>query len=93
VLQVLVKSFPEQVKSKAQCWNRDDGFDAEFERQRSEIVEAAFGMVVQNIEKAVSTLMGSLYTADVRRRNQLCCIIVLVSGGQSGDGSPGTHTR
>ena len=39
---------------------QDEGFAAEFDRQRNEIVEAAFGMIAQNIEKAVTTLVGLL---------------------------------
>jgi hypothetical protein len=45
---------------------QDEGFAAEFERQRSEIVEAAFGMIAQNIEKAVSVLVGLLNSKDER---------------------------
>ena len=45
---------------------QDEGFAAEFERQRNEIVEAAFGMIAQNIEKAVSTLVGLLDSKDER---------------------------
>jgi len=45
---------------------KDEAFAAEFERQRSEIVEAAFGMIAQNIEKAVSTLVGLLDSKDER---------------------------
>ena len=31
-------------------WMQDDGFAAEFDRQRSKIAETAFGMIAQNIE-------------------------------------------
>jgi hypothetical protein len=47
-------------------WMQDEGFAAEFDRQRNEIVEAAFGMIAQNIEKAVSVLVGLLDTGDAR---------------------------
>lgn len=47
-------------------WLKKPEFKAELDRQRSEIVEAAFGMIAQNIEKAVSTLMGLLDTGDDR---------------------------
>ena len=45
---------------------QDEGFAGEFERQRNKIAEAAFGMIGQNIEKAVSTLVGLLDTGDDR---------------------------
>ena len=45
---------------------QDETFAAEFEKQRSEIVVAAFGMIAQNIDKAVSTLVGLLDTGDDR---------------------------
>jgi len=41
-------------------WMQDEGFMAEFERQRSKIAEAAFGMISQRIEKAVTTLIAML---------------------------------
>jgi len=47
-------------------WMQDEGFAAEFDRQRSEIVEAAFGMIAMNIEKAITTLVGLLDTGDDR---------------------------
>ena len=47
-------------------WLKNPEFKVELERQRSEIVEAAFGMIAQNIEKAVSTLVGLLDTGDDR---------------------------
>lgn len=53
-------------KSTFYAWLQDEGFAAEFDRQRNEIVEAAFGMIAQNIEKAVSTLVGLLDTGDDR---------------------------
>jgi hypothetical protein len=45
---------------------QDEGFAAEFDRPRNVIVEAAFCMISQNIEKAVSTLVGLLDTGDDR---------------------------
>jgi hypothetical protein len=47
-------------------WLKNPDFKAELDRQRSEIVEAAFDMIAQNIEKAVSTLVGLLDTGDDR---------------------------
>ena len=47
-------------------WLKQPEFKAEFDRQRSEIVDAAFSMIAQNIEKAVSTLVGLLDTGDDR---------------------------
>ena len=47
-------------------WLKNPEFKTELDRQRSEIVEAAFGMIAQNIEKAVSTLVGLLDTGDDR---------------------------
>ena len=47
-------------------WLKNPEFRTELDRQRSEIVEAAFGMIAQNIEKAVSTLVGLLDTGDER---------------------------
>jgi len=47
-------------------WMQDEAFAAEFERQRNEIVEAAFGMIAQNVEKAVSSLVGLLNSKDER---------------------------
>lgn len=47
-------------------WLKNPEFKVELDRQRSEIVEAAFGMIAQNIEKAVSTLVGLLDTGDDR---------------------------
>ena len=47
-------------------WMQDEAFASEFDHQRNEIVEAAFGMISQNIEKAVSTLVGLLDTGDDR---------------------------
>ena len=47
-------------------WLKDEGFAAEFDRQRSKIAEAAFGMIAQNIEKAVSVLVRLLDTGDDR---------------------------
>ena len=53
-------------KTTFYAWLQDEGFAAEFDRQRNEIVEAAFGMIAQNIEKAVTTLVGLLDTGDDR---------------------------
>ena len=47
-------------------WLKNPKFKAELDRQRNEIVEAAFGMIAQNIEKAVSTLVGLLDIKDER---------------------------
>ena len=47
-------------------WLKNPKFKAELDRQRNEIVETAFGMIAQNIEKAVSTLVGLLDTGDDR---------------------------
>ncbi len=47
-------------------WMQDDDFVAEFNRQRGEIVEAAFGLLSQNMQKAVSTLVGLLDIGDCR---------------------------
>ena len=47
-------------------WMQDEAFAAEFDRQRNEIVDAAFGLIAANIEKAVSTLVGLLDTGDER---------------------------
>ncbi|MBN2317285.1 MAG: hypothetical protein JXM79_25395 [Sedimentisphaerales bacterium] len=53
-------------KTTFYTWMQDEAFFAEFDRQRSEIVETAFGMISQNIEKAVSTLAGLLDSKDER---------------------------
>ena len=53
-------------KTTFYAWMQDEDFAAEFNRQRSEIVEAAFSMIAQNIEKAVTTLVGLLDTGDDR---------------------------
>jgi hypothetical protein len=53
-------------KTTFYAWLQDEAFAAEFDRQRSEIVEAAFGLIAQNIEKAVSTLVGLLDSKDER---------------------------
>lgn len=47
-------------------WMQDENFAAEFERQRNEIVEAAFNMIGQNIDKAIRTLVGLLDSKDER---------------------------
>ena len=55
-------------KATFYSWMQDAGFATEFERQRNEIVEAAFGLIAANIEKAVSTLVGLLDTGDERTK-------------------------
>jgi hypothetical protein len=47
-------------------WMRNETFRAEFERQRQRLVEAAFGTIAQNIEKAASVLVGLLDCQDGR---------------------------
>ena len=47
-------------------WMQDEGFAAEFDRQRNKIAEAAFGMITQNIGKAASALVELLDTGDDR---------------------------
>jgi hypothetical protein len=47
-------------------WLKQPEFKAKLDRQRNEIVEAAFDMIAQNIEKAVSELIGLLDTGDDR---------------------------
>ena len=47
-------------------WLKQPEFKAELDRQRSEIVETAFGMIAQNIERAITTLVGLLDTSDDR---------------------------
>jgi len=53
-------------KTTFYTWMQDDGFAAEFDRQRNEIIEVAFGMIAQNIEKAVTTLVGLLDSKNER---------------------------
>ena len=53
-------------KTTFYSWLQDETFATEFDQQRNEIVEAAFGMIAQNIDKAVSTLVGLLDTGDDR---------------------------
>jgi hypothetical protein len=53
-------------KSTLYSWMQEEDFSAEFQRQRNEIAEAAFGMISQNVEKAVSTLVGLLGAKDDR---------------------------
>jgi len=53
-------------KATFYAWMQDEGFAAELNRQRNEIVEAAFGLIAQNIEKAVCTLVGLLDSRDER---------------------------
>ena len=53
-------------KTTLYAWLKEPEFKGELDRQRNEIVEAAFGMIAANIEKAVSTLVGLLDTGDNR---------------------------
>jgi len=53
-------------KTTFYTWMQDEGFAAEFDRQRNEIIEVAFGMIAQNIEKAVTTLVGLLDSKNER---------------------------
>ena len=53
-------------KTTFYTWMQDEGFAAEFQRQRSEIVETAFDMIAQSVEKAVTTLVGLLDSKDER---------------------------
>ena len=55
-------------KTTLYTWLKEPEFKGELDRQRNEIVEAAFGMIAANIEKAVSTLVGLLDTGDERIR-------------------------
>jgi hypothetical protein len=47
-------------------WMKQETFRAEFERQRERLVEAAFGLIAQSIEKAASVLVGLLDCQDGR---------------------------
>ena len=47
-------------------WLKNTEFKTELDRQRSEIVESAFSLIAQNVEKAVSTLVELLDTKDER---------------------------
>ena len=53
-------------KTTFYAWLQDEAFAVEFDRQKNEIVEAAFGMIAMNIEKAITTLVGLLDTGDDR---------------------------
>ena len=53
-------------KTTLYTWMQDEDFALEFYRQRSEIAEAALGMITQNTEKAVKTLVGLLDSKDER---------------------------
>ena len=53
-------------KSTFYAWMQDEAFAAELERQKNEIVEAAFGLIGINVEKAITTLVGLLDTGDDR---------------------------
>jgi Helix-turn-helix of insertion element transposase len=53
-------------KTTFYTWMQDEAFKAEFERQRDELVETAFSLIAQNVEKAVSALVGLLDTTDDR---------------------------
>ena len=59
----------EAAQSSKTCfyeWMQNEAFKTEFEHHRNELVEAAFGMIAQSIEKAVSTLVGLLDSSDER---------------------------
>ncbi len=53
-------------KATFYTWMQDEAFKAELERRRNELVETAFAMVTQNVEKVVSTLVALLDAADDR---------------------------
>jgi len=55
-------------KTTFYTWMQDETFKGEFERQRNGIVETAFGMIAQNVERAVSALVGLLDSKDDRLR-------------------------
>ena len=47
-------------------WMQDEAFKAELQRQRGELVETAFAMVAQSVERAASTLVTLLDATDDR---------------------------
>jgi len=47
-------------------WLKEPAFRAEVERQREEVTQEAFGMLSQNLTKAVETLAGLLDDRDKR---------------------------
>ena len=47
-------------------WMQSETFRSEFERQRGKLVEAAMGLLVQNVGRAVETLVGVLDSGDGR---------------------------
>lgn len=47
---------------------QDEDFATEFERQRNEIVESAFGLITLNVERAVVSLLNLLDSKDERIR-------------------------
>jgi phage terminase small subunit len=47
-------------------WLKDPAFRAEVERQRVEVTQEAFGMLSQNLTKAIETLAGLLDDSDKR---------------------------
>ena len=47
-------------------WLKNSGFKAEVQRQREEITQEAFGLLAQNLTKAVETLAGLLGDNDKR---------------------------
>ena len=53
-------------KSTFYAWLGDEAFRAEFERQRSELATAAFGMLAQNLSKAIEVLVEMLESGDDR---------------------------
>ena len=55
-------------KTTFYAWMQNETFKAEFERQRTELVDTAFSQIAQNIERAVSTLVGLLDATDDRLR-------------------------
>ena len=49
-------------------WMQDAGFRTEFERQRDRLVEAAMGLLLQNVNRAVSVHVELLDHSDARLR-------------------------
>ena len=47
-------------------WLQDEDFAAELDRQRNKIVDAAYAMIAQNVEKAVIALVALLDADDDR---------------------------
>jgi HEAT repeat protein len=63
-------------RSTLYTWLREPLFRDEVERQREELVEAAFGMVAQNVGRAVSALVRLLDSRDERVRRWVANDIV-----------------